>query len=266
MTGGTERSLIRLLALAVAGLGCGAKTTQDYCPTVDATGGSVIGSWETNASTQYCVAPYSRLASGDWCSQLVFDQSSIRNLMLGHPDMAFKSGSISFTDGNGAFTEATSGNYTSMLTFEGSESMWFPRACLDAYGHVPALTCDDMTAALGGYLADDSAANQSFRNLPLSQFPNYPPGLAPQAVYVTMDCKDDARGGCSCPYTVQLNVPDKGQWGVDGAGTLTLFSSTSAPAYPNIYGAGNGQLAISGQTGFDLLGQQGLRMIAFAKK
>jgi hypothetical protein len=271
MVRGTERSLLGLVALATAALGCSG-TTQDYCPTVDATGGNVVGSWSTNSTTPFCVAPYARVASGDWCSQLVFDTSGIRNLQLGHPDLPFKSGSITFNDENGtlADTQSKSGSYTSKLHFEGTDTMWFPRACMDAYGHVPALTCDDMTGALGQYLADDTAAIQAFRSLnvmqTMTQLPTYPVGLAPRAIYTTMDCKDDPRGGCSCPYIVGLDVPDAGKWGVDGAGTLTLFSDTAAPAYPNVYGASAGSLAISGQDGFDLLGQPGLRMIQFAKQ
>jgi hypothetical protein len=272
MVRGTERSLVGLIALATAAIGCGATTTQDYCPTVDATGGSVVGSWATTSSTPFCVAPYVRVSSGDWCSQLFYgpDPGNISNVQLGHPELPFKTGSITFTDANGGNTDAQSGNYTSLLHFEGTDSMWFPRQCMDAYGHVPAPTCDDLTSALGAYLADDGAAIQSFRALNVYQFnmqyPSYPPGLAPRAIYTTMDCSADPRGGCDCPYTVGLDVPDKGQWGIDGAGTLTIFSGTSAPAYPNNYGSSGGTLAISGHGGYDLLGQPGLRMIQFAKK
>jgi hypothetical protein len=256
-----------LAALAALALGCTGTTTQTYCPTVDATGGSVVGTWETRAGqTQFCVAPYDRVSSGDWCSQLVFDSSGIRSLMLGHPQMNFVSGTIAFTDPNGQLTDVTSGSYTSDLQFEGKDSVWFPRPCIDAYGHVPPATCDDLTSNIGQFLSDGSSANQSFRNLPISQFPNYPPGTVPQATYTTGDCEIDPRGGCTCPYSVGLDVPDKGQWGVDGAGTLTLFSETSAPPYINDYGAGNGSLAISGHLGVDLLGQTGLRMLTFAKK
>jgi hypothetical protein len=266
MVGGTERSLLGLMALATL-LGCGAKTTQDYCPTVDPTGGNVVGNWATTSSTPFCVAPYARVASGDWCSQLVFDTSGIRNLQLGHPDLPFKGATMSFTADD---TQGQHGSYMSTVSFQGTDTMWFPRACMDAYGHVPPLTCDDMTAALGQYLADDTAAIQAFRSLnvmqTMTQLPTYPVGLAPRAVYTTMDCMEDPRGGCSCPYIVGLDVPDKGTWGVDGAGTLTLFSDTAAPAYPNVYGASGTTLAISGQDGFDLLGQPGLRMIQFAKQ
>jgi hypothetical protein len=207
------------------------------------------------------------VASGDWCSQLVFDTSGIRNLQLGHPELPFTGGTLSFTDDSG---QGQHGTYTSLLHFQGSDTMWFPQACMDAYGHVPPLTCDDMTSGLGEYLADDTQAIQAFRSLnvmqTMTQLPTYPIGLAPRAIYTTMDCSADPRGGCSCPYLVGLDVPDKGQWGVDGAGKLTLFSGTSAPAYPNDYGADGKTLGISGHEGFDLFGQPGLRMIQFAKQ
>jgi hypothetical protein len=258
---------VGLGALAIAALGCGATKTQDYCPTVTATGGSVVGEWTTDGQP-FCVAPISRVSSGDWCSQLVFGPGGISNLQLGHPELAFKTGSLSFTDSSG---DGKSGDYTSLLHYEGGETVWFPRECIDAYGHVPPAKCaDDLTPALGAYLSDDGSAIQSYRALNLmqynAQYPSYPPGLAPKASYAPMDCTDDPRGGCDCPYVVAFDVPDKGQWGVDGAGTLTLFSATSAPPYPNDYGATATTLAISGHQGFDLLGQPGLRMIQFAKK
>jgi hypothetical protein len=278
MTRGTARSLRGLVAaLAVGALSCAGTTTQDYCPTVTASGGSVVGTWTTNNTTAFCAAPYDRVSNGDWCSQLVWDPSGIRLLMLGHPVLSFKTGTIMFTDANGQLTDAQAGNYTSMLHFETDqpETVWFPQACLEAYGRPLAATqqqlCDQLTGDFGQYLSDGSAANQSFRNLSLMQFPNYPLGTAPQAVYSTMDCNADMdRGGCACKYLVGLDVPDKGQWGTQD-GTLTLFSAASAPAYGSDYGVGkdaNGQfvLAVSGQAGVDLLGQTGLRMLSFAKQ
>jgi hypothetical protein len=258
-----------------AALGCGNKTVQNFCPTVQPTGGDVVGSWTSSAQ---CTAPYDRLVSTDWCSQLVFDDTGIRVLMLGHPQMVFKTGTVTFTDTTGGMMPgATSGNFTSMLHFEsivepdatpgqGNNVIFFPRQCLTAYGRTQPHTCDDLTAALGGFLADPSQANQSFRLQPLQLFPNYPPGTAPQANYVTYDCKDDpVRDGCNCGYTVTLDAPDTGQWGIDGAGTLTLYSASSAPAYINDYGAGPKELAMSGQGGIDIFGQQGLRYLIFSR-
>ena len=141
MNGGTGRPLLRFL-VAVAttiALGCGNKTVQDFCPTVEPTGGDVVGSWTTASQ---CTAPYDRLVSTDWCSQLVFDDTGIRVLMLGHPQMVLKTGSVMFSDTTGGtMAGATSGNFVSMLHFEsvvdadaipmnGNNTVFFPRVCL----------------------------------------------------------------------------------------------------------------------------------------
>jgi hypothetical protein len=275
MIGGKGRLSGILVALATTTLACGRTTVQDYCPTVEPSGGDVVGSWATNSQ---CTAPYDRLASTDWCSQLVFDDTGIRVLMLGHPQMIFKTGTVSFTDPSGGMTAgASQGIFTSMLHFEsvpdpdavpgqGNNRIFFPRSCLTAGGRTQGTSCDDLTAALGGFLADPSQANQSFRILPLSQFPNYPPGTAPQANYTTYDCVSDvARNGCSCGYTVTLDVPDTGGWGIDG-GVLSLYSASSAPAYVNDYAASASVLAMSGHGGIDIFGQQGLRLLTFSRK
>jgi hypothetical protein len=268
MIGGTGRPLFGfLVALAATALGCGGTTTQNYCPTIDATGGSVVGAWTTNATTPFCAAPYDRVSSGDWCSQLTLDNNGIRTLMLGHPMLEFKTGTITFTDANGTMTAATSGNYTSMLHFEAADTAFFPRVCIDAFGATPPPTCDDLTSDLGNFLASDpGSANASFRVTPVNLLPSYPPGTGPQAVYTTMDCvADPVKDGCSCPYVVGLDAPDVGQWSVEGT-TLTLYSASSALPYVNDFAASGTELAMSGHGGLDLLGQIGLRMLTLAKK
>jgi hypothetical protein len=273
MTGGTgrvRRLAFAAVAIATATLGC-SNVTQDYCPTVAATGGDVVGAWQ---SSSQCTAPTDRASSGDWCNQLVFDNTGIRALLLGHPAMSFATGTVTYTDASGNMTAgATMGGFTSLLHFvsvpdasDGFNHVFFPRACLNAYGRTPAPTCDDLTGALGDFLADQSQANQSYRLLPLSAFPNYPPGTAPNATYNTMDCIPDAvQDGCDCTYSVTLDAPDTGQWGISN-GVLTMYSASSAPAYVNNYGAGGGQLAMSGEGGLDIFGQTALRYLTFKKK
>jgi hypothetical protein len=265
MIGGTGKLCGRLVvAIAVsAALGCASAVTQDYCPTASATGGDVTGTWQVNAQTgSSCTAPYDRVTSGDWCSQLYYNTGgTISTVMLGHPFLAFSTGTATFMGSPGA----TSGLYTSDLKFVGHDTVVFPRSCLNAYGANPS--CDDLTSALGQWGIQTAAENSSFRLVPLTAPQvDYPPGTQPQATYnFGNGCVDDrATGGCSCPYEVDLDAPDLGQWAVAGS-TLTLYSGSSAPPYITDFSAGGGQLEMSGQGGVDLLGQTGLRLLTFTK-
>src|SRR5579862_5017589 len=117
MIGGTGKTFLRaLVATAAAALGCAGATTQSYCPTAPATGGDIHGTWTVDKSHgSLCMAPYDATTSGDWCSQLVYDAGGIRQLSLGHPDLAFTSGTATFMGDAGS----TSGAYTSDLKFDG---------------------------------------------------------------------------------------------------------------------------------------------------
>jgi hypothetical protein len=249
----TRVSVLGAAAMVLGASGCAAKSENYGCPTVDATGGAVIGDWNV---TSACTAEYDRVTSGDWCSQLVFDANGVRQAYLGHPTLKFKSGKLSFI-GNGS--------YTSELSFEtlpGEARTTFPYSCLTAYGKEPS--CGELTGALEGYLSDQGAAQQSYRLTPLQLIPFYPVGLVPQPSYSSIDCQDDGHNGCACSYTVGLVVPDRGQFASVGT-TLTLYSETSALPYANDYSSDGASLAMTGRDGFDVMGQLGLRTLVFSK-
>jgi hypothetical protein len=262
-----------VMALLVVS-GCAAKVENYNCPTVDATGdpGNILGgsTWALDDNT--CMATYDRVQSGDWCSQLVYDASGVRFVMLGHgmvapqKDMRDSTGELTSTS---EIKFAADSTYTSTLTFQGPGETYFPSSCLRAYGSAPS--CDDLVAGLGANLADNGAAIQSYRLTPLGLLPSFPPEVTPQPSYFLFDCQGEGgvkptSNGCHCTYTVRLVVPDKGTWAVHDQNRLTLFSITEAIPFENDFSAVGSALAMTGHGGLDLMGQPGLRTLVFKKQ
>jgi hypothetical protein len=265
--------MIETVALvALMAVGCSQKLENYGCPTVDATGDpNQILSGSGWTLDDACAASYDRVQSGDWCSQLVYDSNGVRMAILGHGTLVPMKGDDEMGKPRSGITFAHDPNtmlpvYTSTLTFEGPGVTSFPAACLRAYGAEP--TCDDLISGLDMYLSDNFAAQQSYRLG--AMLPYYPIDVIPQPYYYNFDCLPQGSDGgtsgdgCRCTYTVRLVVPDKGTWVVSGS-MLSLFSVSDALPYDNDFAATGAQLQMVGHAGLDLMGQQGLRTLVFAK-
>jgi hypothetical protein len=260
------------LVMVLSTAACAPKEDHYGCNPIDATGGAVIGAWDIDSS---CPARYDRVVSNDWCSQLVWNANGVVQAYLGHPWMSVSAPTPDNPPSSLVLTQAPSivdptiieNRYTSELKF-GPENVavTFPKACLEAYGQ-PADDCDVFAGALSLYLGDPSAAWQSFNITSIAFQPTYPQGLVPQPTFSNIFCDHEASGagGCTCTYSVSLDVPDRGTWTNAQGTVLTLYSDTNAIPYDLDYSSDGNVLGMSGHAGLDVMGQRGLRKVNWRK-
>jgi hypothetical protein len=186
------------VALALAAASCAQYTqVNNYCPTVESTGGDPTGDWLVTAS---CQVPYGRTSAADWCSNLNYNEIDVRDgLFLGSefiPISATKPSTVKYI--RDPSCGQLCGTYEAQLVFESPPDMptttHFTRACLSQHLGASDGNCIDLQAKIMA-LAEN---------------------VLPTITELKCDDEPDGSGGCACSYIVSTATlaADVGFWRV----------------------------------------------------
>jgi len=253
------------IAVAVGVSSCGGTGAEGGCPATASCGGDLTkptGFWQVETVCQYfptqpsqpltyneyvarppdpVLTPVQPLPTtgGDWCSALDYNAGGVQEVILWHPAAKLTSGNVSFN------SDAT---YESDLQFSAQASTNFPVACLQSGGVAP--TCSQFETDLTAFYA---------------MAPNAGQGI------VDIHCTDDVDSSCTCNYTFQVALVDKGTY---SAADGILYENTEEYTYngvavteyqPSVPTAisycDNGGLTLTGNDGANLSGVVGLRTL-----
>jgi hypothetical protein len=252
----TARLSLVLVFAAALGCGNGTSAVSNVCPPIASAGNSSVGPVGTWVVTDSCQVPYAQTATADWCSQLVYGDSTVKDgLFLGQAFLPilttagtdattgkFNAASwVTYTDDG--CPDQTCGQYSAKITFSGQTTTKFPKGCLEL--HTPNPTCDDLQKDMQTLITNDV--------LPMIQM---------------LNCADDGAGSCDCTYVVtNMTVAgDVGSWRLSN-GVLMHYPSLPAiyPPEASDFSLAGDSLQVHGHAGVPLLAHDPLRTLTLTR-